>query len=127
MGRSAEYRRFAVRCLEIARATGDQQTKAVMLQMAQVWSRLADEADAARTAAPAVIKRTTHRLVRARRAFPLGFRSKAQPRLGHLFQNPLVFAVLGLLGEAMALLGEFSIILRCFHTRTAHKRKLAGF
>ncbi len=47
MGRSAEYRRFAMRCLEIARATGDQQTKAVMLQMAQVWSRLADEADAA--------------------------------------------------------------------------------
>jgi len=45
MGRSAEYRRFAVRCLEIARATGDEQTKAVMLQMAQVWSRLADETE----------------------------------------------------------------------------------
>ena len=46
MGRSAEYRRFAVRCLEMARATGDEQTRAVMVQMAQVWSRLADEADA---------------------------------------------------------------------------------
>jgi hypothetical protein len=47
MGRSVEYRRFAVRCLEIARTTGDEQTKAIMVQMAQVWSRLADEADAA--------------------------------------------------------------------------------
>jgi hypothetical protein len=46
MGRSAEYRRFAVRCLEIARAMRDQRTRAVMLQMVQVWSRLADEADA---------------------------------------------------------------------------------
>jgi len=46
MGRSAEYRRFAVRCLEIARAMRDERTRAVMLQMAQVWSRLADEADA---------------------------------------------------------------------------------
>ncbi len=45
MGRSAEYRRFAVRCLEIARATKDERTRAVMLEMAQVWSRLADEAD----------------------------------------------------------------------------------
>jgi hypothetical protein len=45
MGRSAEYRRFAARSLEIARATKDERTRAVMLQMAQVWSRLADEAD----------------------------------------------------------------------------------
>ena len=49
MGRSAEYRRFAVRCLEIARATGDEQTKAIMVQMAQVWSRLADEAETSPT------------------------------------------------------------------------------
>ena len=48
MGRSGEYRGFAARCLEIARATSDEQTKAVMLQMAQVWSRLADEIDSAR-------------------------------------------------------------------------------
>jgi hypothetical protein len=43
MGRTQEYRLFAARCLEIARTTTDEQTKAVMLQMAQVWSRLADE------------------------------------------------------------------------------------
>jgi hypothetical protein len=34
---------FAARCLEIARTTLDPQTRAAMLQMAQVWSRLADE------------------------------------------------------------------------------------
>jgi hypothetical protein len=47
MGRSQEYRLFAARCLEIARPTADEQTKAVMLQMAQVWSRLADEIEVA--------------------------------------------------------------------------------
>ena len=46
MGRSVEYRDFAVRCLEIARATDNEQTKAIMLQMAQVWSRLAEDMDA---------------------------------------------------------------------------------
>ncbi|HWW37265.1 MAG TPA: hypothetical protein VNZ23_18775 [Xanthobacteraceae bacterium] len=48
MGRSQEYRLFAARCLEIARTTADEQTKAVMLQMAQDWSRLANEIDVAR-------------------------------------------------------------------------------
>jgi hypothetical protein len=46
MGRSGRYREFASRCLEIARATENAQTKAVMLQMAQVWSRLAEDTDA---------------------------------------------------------------------------------
>jgi len=43
MGRAGEYRWFAARCLEIARTTADAQTKAAMLQMAQVWSRLAED------------------------------------------------------------------------------------
>jgi hypothetical protein len=43
MERAREYRWFAGRCLEIARITTDGQTKAAMLQMAQVWSRLAEE------------------------------------------------------------------------------------
>ncbi len=42
MGRSEQYRWFAARCLEIALSTNDPQTKAAMLQMAQVWSRLAE-------------------------------------------------------------------------------------
>ena len=46
MGRSERYRQFASRCLDIARATENAQTKAVMLQMAQVWSRLAEDMDA---------------------------------------------------------------------------------
>lgn len=45
MGRSEQYRWFASRCLEIARHTDDMQTRAVTLQMAQTWSRLAEEAD----------------------------------------------------------------------------------
>jgi hypothetical protein len=43
MGRSGEYRLFAARCLDIARTTNDERTKAAMLQMARVWSRVADE------------------------------------------------------------------------------------
>ena len=42
MGRSEQYRAFAARCLEIAHNSEDPHTKAIMLQMAQVWSRLAD-------------------------------------------------------------------------------------
>jgi hypothetical protein len=45
MGRAEQYRWFAARCLEIAHTTGDAQTRAAMLQMAQVWSRLADETE----------------------------------------------------------------------------------
>jgi hypothetical protein len=48
MGRGKEYRSFAARCVEIARMTADPQTKAVMLQMAQIWSRLADEQNSLR-------------------------------------------------------------------------------
>lgn len=48
MGRSGQYRWFAGRCLEIARFTEDPQTRAAMLQMAQVWLRLANEQDSLR-------------------------------------------------------------------------------
>lgn len=37
------YRRFAQECLEMARATKDAPTRATLLQMAQVWFRLAQE------------------------------------------------------------------------------------
>jgi hypothetical protein len=46
-GRSEQYRRFAARCLEIAHSIQTPQTKAVMLKMAQVWSRLAEDTRAA--------------------------------------------------------------------------------
>jgi hypothetical protein len=39
---SEEYRRFARECLEMAQSTEDEQTRAVLLHMAQVWLRLAE-------------------------------------------------------------------------------------
>jgi hypothetical protein len=44
MGRSEEYRRFAAECLEMASAFDNPQARAALLQMAQVWFRLAGEA-----------------------------------------------------------------------------------
>jgi hypothetical protein len=43
MSTSEDYRRFAAVCLEFAGAIEDQQTRAVFIQMAQVWFRLAIE------------------------------------------------------------------------------------
>jgi hypothetical protein len=37
-----EYRRFAASCLEMARATGDQKQTLRLLEMAQLWSKLAE-------------------------------------------------------------------------------------
>jgi hypothetical protein len=37
----AQYRRFARECLEIAEITADPQVRSVLVQMAQVWLRLA--------------------------------------------------------------------------------------
>jgi hypothetical protein len=38
-----KYRRFAQECLEIAHSAKDDRTRAVLLQMAAVWFRLAEE------------------------------------------------------------------------------------
>lgn len=40
---SSEYRRFAQACLEMSRTVQDEQSRAALIQMAQVWFRLADE------------------------------------------------------------------------------------
>ena len=42
MGKSDEYRRYARECLEMASAVNDPRARAGLLQMAQVWFRLAD-------------------------------------------------------------------------------------
>lgn len=47
MSTSQDYRGFAARCLEIERRSADVQTQALMLQMAQICQRLAEELDAA--------------------------------------------------------------------------------
>jgi signal transduction histidine kinase len=43
MGRSEQYRRFAEECVQIARAAKSPTSQAVLLKMAQVWFRLAQE------------------------------------------------------------------------------------
>jgi hypothetical protein len=40
--RSEQYRRFAQECLEMARTSENEQTRVVLIQMAQVWFRLAE-------------------------------------------------------------------------------------
>ena len=42
MHRSDQYRRFAQECLEMARTSESDQTRVVLIQMAQVWFRLAE-------------------------------------------------------------------------------------
>jgi hypothetical protein len=43
MGRSDEYRRYAAECLEMASVIHDPKARAALLQMAQVWLRLASQ------------------------------------------------------------------------------------
>jgi hypothetical protein len=41
------YRCYATECLQMASTINDSQSRAMLLQMAQVWLRLADEKDPA--------------------------------------------------------------------------------
>jgi hypothetical protein len=43
MGRSHEYRRYVKECLDMANAVQDPKARASLLQMAQVWLRLAQQ------------------------------------------------------------------------------------
>lgn len=43
--RSEDYRRYAEECLRLGQTTDNQQTRATLLQMAQVWLRLAEQAE----------------------------------------------------------------------------------
>jgi hypothetical protein len=45
MGRLDEYRRYAAECMEMASTLRDPKARATLLQMAQVWLRLAGQAD----------------------------------------------------------------------------------
>ena len=45
MGRSDEYRRYAAECLEMASGIHDPKGRATLLQMAQVWFRLAGQGE----------------------------------------------------------------------------------
>jgi hypothetical protein len=43
MGKPDEYRRFAEECVKMASTTEDERTRALFMQMAQVWFRLAEQ------------------------------------------------------------------------------------
>lgn len=43
MADPVEYRRFARECLDMARTVESPQSRALLMQMAQVWARLAEE------------------------------------------------------------------------------------
>jgi hypothetical protein len=45
--RSEDYRRYAEECLRLGQTTDNLQTRATLLQMAQVWLRLAEQAEKA--------------------------------------------------------------------------------
>jgi hypothetical protein len=46
LDRCDDYRRFAEACLELARQQASPQERAILLQMAYIWSRLAEQAAA---------------------------------------------------------------------------------
>ena len=50
--RSEDYRRYAEESLRLAQTTDNQQTRATFLQMAQVWLRLAEQAEKASNDSP---------------------------------------------------------------------------
>ena len=43
MTQSNDYRRSAQECLEISKTSQDERSRAILIQMAQVWFRLAEE------------------------------------------------------------------------------------
>jgi hypothetical protein len=45
MGRPDKYRRYAAECLEMASVVHDPTARATLLQMAQVWLRLAGQGE----------------------------------------------------------------------------------
>jgi hypothetical protein len=42
MSKAEKYQRFAQECMELARTVKDAESRAVLLHMAQVWVRLAE-------------------------------------------------------------------------------------
>ncbi len=43
MAKSEDYRRFAQECLDLSKTLKDERSRAVLIQMAQIWLRLAEE------------------------------------------------------------------------------------
>jgi hypothetical protein len=59
---AARYRRLAHQCLELARTITNQQARAALIEMAQVWQRLAEQQEDKKTRSTALgRRRTRHR------------------------------------------------------------------
>ena len=43
MATPEDYRRYAEKCMEVARTIESAQSRALLIQMAQVWARLAEQ------------------------------------------------------------------------------------
>ena len=52
MNRKEHYQRMAAECLKLSRNANDPNNKAVLVDMAATWIRLAEEAEAAETKTP---------------------------------------------------------------------------
>jgi hypothetical protein len=52
MGKSDEYRRYAEECLMLANVLHSPEARSVLLQMARVWFRLADQREGSSAATP---------------------------------------------------------------------------
>ena len=50
LSKSEQYRRYARKCLEVADEATERRVKALMIHMAQVWMRLAQDHEAAHKA-----------------------------------------------------------------------------
>jgi hypothetical protein len=112
MSKSDKYQRFAEECSEIAQTAKDNQAKAVLLHMAQVWFRLA--AEHAEHAKGGWRKGT--RLVSA---LSINLICQFFPSFRHFFQNTSMALDLGLeFSEPYALFRKLAILSWRFHVGT---------
>jgi predicted component of type VI protein secretion system len=97
MSQSDEYRRFAQRCLEISETVQDERSRAVLIQMAQVWFRLAEEKEQ---------RSAEERLLTLRLLSSLG---QLRPCVFHLFQSSTMLFVRHFLCQTRALSCELAV------------------
>jgi hypothetical protein len=50
--RASEYRRLGLNCLQVAQTVSTEEGRLALIEMARVWTRLADEQDAAAAPMP---------------------------------------------------------------------------
>src|SRR5215470_8461494 len=110
MGRSDEYRRYAyaAECLEMASAAHDPKTRVTLLQMAQVWLRLAGQGGAPK-------RRGRIRSGRRVSAFLVGLVGEPVPGPSHFLHDFAMPLGLGFSSEAPTFLRKSPVFRCCFH------------